>query len=260
MPLFQADGKKGVAMVEGWRRLTVEEICEQVSVGIVIKPSQYYVDEERGIKAFRSANISENKIINRDWVYLSSKGHAANKKSALKAGDVLVVRSGVPGTACVVTPEYEGSNCIDVVFARPDRKYVLPEYLAAFTNSSVGKRHVMGNQGGLALKHFNVSAYKIMEVTLPPLPEQHKIADILRTWDEAIEKLEAETAFKEKAHVGYVKRLVNDPQCRRQRLRDHLQHVSNRNSEQKIERVLSVTNSAGFVLAEDQFAPSHCLR
>ena len=37
-------------------------------------------------------------------------------------------------------------------------------------------------------------------------------------------------------------------------LRDHLQHVSHRNLAQKIERVLSVTNSAGFVLAEDQFA------
>ena len=174
-------------MVEGWRRLTVEKICEQVSVGIVVKPSQYYVDDEAGIKAFRSANISENKVVDKNWVYLSPEGHAMNEKSALKAGDVLVVRSGMPGTACVVTPAYEGANCIDVVFARPDTRYVLPEYLAAFTNSSVGKKHVLGNQGGLALKHFNVGAYKRMEVTLPPLPEQCKIAEILRTWDEAIE-------------------------------------------------------------------------
>ena len=179
--------QKGGEMIKGWKRLTVEEICERVSVGIVVKPSRYYVDDEAGIKAFRSANISESKIVDKDWVYLSPEGHAMNEKSALKAGDVLVVRSGAPGTACVVTPEYEGTNCIDVVFARPDTRYVLPEYLAAFTNSSVGKKHVLGNQGGLALKHFNVSAYKRMEVVLPPLPEQRKIAAILRTWDEAIE-------------------------------------------------------------------------
>ena len=137
--------RKGLGMVEGWRRLTVEEICERVSVGIVVKPAQYYVDDEDGIKAFRSANISENKIVDKDWVYLSPEGHAMNEKSALRAGDVLVVRSGVPGTACVVTPAYEGANCIDVVFARPNTKYVLPEHLAAFTNSSVGKKHVLGN-------------------------------------------------------------------------------------------------------------------
>ena len=195
-------------MVEGWRRLTVEEICERVSVGIVVKPSQYYVDDDDGIKAFRSANISENKIVDKDWVYLSPEGHATNGKSALKAGDVLVVRSGAPGTACVVTPAYEGANCIDVVFARPNTKYVLPEYLAAFTNSSVGKKHVLGNQGGLALKHFNVSAYKRMEVTLPSLPEQHKIAEILRTWDEAIEKLEKLIDRVKRRHLAITHSLI----------------------------------------------------
>ncbi|MDE3238035.1 MAG: restriction endonuclease subunit S [Paracoccaceae bacterium] len=178
-------------MLEGWRHATVEEICQRVSVGIVIKPSQYYVENGEGIRAFRSANIGENKVFDRDWVYLSKAGHEANKKSALREGDVLVVRSGAPGTACVVPKEFAGSNCIDVVFARPDSSQVLPEYLASYTNSEVGKQHVLGNKGGLALQHFNVGAYKEMVVLLPPLPEQRKIAEILRTWDEALEKLTA---------------------------------------------------------------------
>jgi type I restriction enzyme, S subunit len=183
-------------MLEGWRHATVEEICQRVSVGIVIKPSQYYVENGEGIRAFRSANIGENKVVDRDWVYLSNAGHEANKKSALREGDVLVVRSGAPGTACVVPKDFAGSNCIDVVFARPDRSQVLPEYLASYTNSDVGKQHVLGNKGGLALQHFNVGAYKEMLVLLPPLPEQRKIAEILRTWDEALEKLTALRAAK----------------------------------------------------------------
>ena len=102
----------------------------------------------------------------------------------------------------------------------------------------------------------NLSLEKIapFEVHVPPLPEQRKIAEILQTWDEAIERLETEITLKETAHSSYVERLIHDPQCQQQRLRDHLQHVSHRNAKQKIQRVLSVTNSAGFVLAEDQFA------
>lgn len=189
-------------MFEGWRHATVEEICQRVSVGIVIKPSQYYVANGEGVRAFRSANIGENKVFDRDWVYLSKAGHEANKKSALREGDVLVVRSGAPGTACVVPKEFAGCNCIDVVFARPDRNQVLPEYLASYTNSDVGKQHVLGNKGGLALQHFNVGAYKEMLVLLPPLPEQHKIVEILRTWDEALEKLIALRAAKAQRHRG----------------------------------------------------------
>lgn len=195
-------------MLEGWRHASVEEICETVSVGIVIKPSQYYVTDSEGVRAFRSTNVGENKVVDRDWVYLSKAGHEANRKSALREGDVLVVRSGAPGTACVIPREYEGSNCIDVVFARPDRTQVLPEYLAGFTNSDVGKRHILGNQGGLALKHFNVGAFKQLEVLLPPLPEQRKIAEILRTWDEALEKLTDLRAAKEDRLNGIAQQLL----------------------------------------------------
>lgn len=195
-------------MIEGWKQKPVEEICERVSVGIVIKPSQYYVDEGQGVRAFRSANVAENRIVDDNWVYLSPEGHAANAKSCLRTGDVLVVRSGAPGTACVVTPEFHGSNCIDVVFARPNPKAVLPEYLAEYTNSAVGKQHVLGNKGGLALQHFNVGAYKEMLVLLPPLPEQRKIVEILRTWDEAIEKVEALRAAKLRRHRALTHSLV----------------------------------------------------
>jgi type I restriction enzyme S subunit len=177
-------------MLEGWQRKTVEEICERVSVGIVIQPAQYYVPNGDGVKTFRSANVGENRVVDTDWVYLSREGHEANLKSELRAGDVLVVRSGAPGTACVVPPEYDGCNCIDIVFARPDQSKVLPHFLAEYTNSPEGRRHVLGNQGGLALKHFNVGAYKQLEILLPPLAEQRKIIEILRTWDEAIDACE----------------------------------------------------------------------
>ncbi len=175
---------------EGWKNISVEDVCTQVSVGIVIQPAQYYVAADEGIRAFRSANVRESKINDSDWVYLSSEGQEKNRKSVLRAGDVLVVRSGYPGTSCVVSEEYAGSNCIDILFARPDLNEILPEYLCAFTNSDGGKRQVLGTQGGLAQKHLNVGAYKKLRLPLPPIYEQQRIIEILSTWDEAIGTVE----------------------------------------------------------------------
>lgn len=171
---------------EGWSLVDTIEICESIFVGVVIKPSQYYVDESLGIKAFRSANVREGFINDSDWVYFSPEGHLINKKSQLKSGDVLIVRTGYPGTACVVTPEFEGTNAIDIIIARPLKEKVLPEYLCAYTNSSVGKSQVLNLQGGMAQKHLNVGAYQNLKVKLPLLFEQKKIVKILSTWDKAI--------------------------------------------------------------------------
>ena len=176
---------------EGWREATAEELCSRISVGIVIKPTQYYVDEEQGVRAFRSANIGEGFVRDSDWIHISEDGHAKNKKSALKANDILIVRTGYPGTACLLPPEYEGSNCIDIIFARPDPEQVVPAYLCTFTNSEYGKKQVLDGSGGLAQQHFNVGAYKKLKLPLPPLFEQRRIAETLETWDRAIDTVEA---------------------------------------------------------------------
>ncbi|EJD6546833.1 TPA: restriction endonuclease subunit S [Klebsiella pneumoniae] len=187
---------------KGWSSVQAQDVCKSISVGVVIKPTQYYVPEGYGVKAFRSANVREGFINDSDWVYFSHEGHAINKKSHLKTGDVLIVRTGYPGTACVVTPEFEGSNAIDIVIARPDMDKIIPEYLCAYTNSHIGKSQVLDLQGGMAQKHLNVGAYQVLKINLPPLREQKKIAQILSTWDKAItvtEKLLVNSQQQKKA-------------------------------------------------------------
>ena len=49
---------------------------------------------------------------------------------------------------------------------------------------------------------------KSTRVPLPPLPEQRKIAEILRTWDEAIEKLEVLWVAKQKRLEGLTHALI----------------------------------------------------
>ena len=242
------------ARTANWTRTHVADVCETVSVGIVIQPSQYYVEADHGVRAFRSANVGENRVIDRDWVYLSPEGHKKNAKSALQAGDVLVVRSGVfAGTACVVSDTYAGSNCIDIVFARPNRDLLIPEYLAEVTNSPIGCRHVSDTKGGLAIGHFNVSAFKKLPLLLPSVDEQRRIVTAISFWDAAIQKTEQLIAAKERHYSHELSRLISRGQHPHGHIGTFAEEGSARNRGGNEARVLSVTNSRGFVLPEDQF-------
>ena len=71
-------GKGKAQVAETWGRVaSVDDVCELVGqLEIVIQPSRYYVPEGEGIRAFRSANVLENKVSDKDWVYLSREAQS----------------------------------------------------------------------------------------------------------------------------------------------------------------------------------------
>lgn len=156
-----------------WFCCTIGDVAE-VCVGVVIKPTQYYA--ENGIPAFRSLNIGPMRVKDSDWVYFTEEGHRKNQKSVIRKNDVLVVRSGAPGTACVVTDEYDGYNAVDIIIAHPKSNKVDSVFLAAFTNMPHGMNQIRERTGGAAQQHFNVGGYKAMNLILPPMELQKQFA------------------------------------------------------------------------------------
>ena len=153
----------------------IKSVCNDIKVGIVIKPAQYYTDETNGIKAFRSANVREFRINDTDWVYLTKEGHRSNLRSEIHTGDVLIVRSGYPGTACVVSEEYNNCNAVDILIAVPNTDIVTSEYLCAFTNSPYGRKLVAEKKRGVAQAHLNVGGYSKMEIPVPEISVQKQV-------------------------------------------------------------------------------------
>ena len=158
-----------------WNIVNVEDVAD-VQVGVVIKPSQYYTDERNGIRAFRSQNIGDGYIKDNDWVYFTREGHEKNSKSILKENDLLIVRSGAPGTACVVTEEYVGCNAIDIIIAHPNCNMVNPYYFCTYTNMPYGKRQIEEGTGGAAQQHFNIGKCNKLQLMLPPMELQNEFA------------------------------------------------------------------------------------
>ena len=113
----------------------IDDVCKEIKVGIVIKPTQDYVSSD-GVFAFRNANVRRGYIDDCDWVMISKEGHEKNRKSEVHTGDVLISRSGANlGMASPVSKRFDGYNAIDVVIAVPNTEKIIPAYLAHYTNS-----------------------------------------------------------------------------------------------------------------------------
>ena len=180
----------------------IKDVCHEVKVGIVIKPKQYYTDKPNGIRAFRSANVREFYVNDSDWVYLTEYGHEQNKRSEIHTGDVLVVRSGYPGTACVVPEEFNNCNAIDILIAVPNKDKITSEYLCAYTNSPHGRKLITEKKRGVAQAHLNVGGYSQMTIPVPDIETQKQIVDgielklsiydnIMKTLDDSLQEAEA---------------------------------------------------------------------
>ena len=171
-------------LINGWKSIKLKELCREITVGFVGPMATEYV--ESGIPFLRSQNILPFRLELSSIKFISPEFHKKLKKSALHPGDVVVVRTGYPGTACVIPSKLPVSNCADLVIFRPSSQ-LDPYYLTLIFNSTLGRSHVAGNLVGVAQQHFNVSVAKEMIVNIPPLTTQRKIASILSAYDDLIE-------------------------------------------------------------------------
>jgi len=77
------------------------------------------------------------------------------------------------------------------------------DFMAQCVSSHSFEQYVKGNQTETAVPHISSQQIRDFPIHLPPLPEQHKIAEILRTWDVAIEKLDT-ISVKMQQEVGAI--------------------------------------------------------
>ena len=168
----------------GWRQVKLKDVCREITVGHVGPMASEYVEE--GIPFFRSQNIQPFRVDLTDIKYIRPKFHQKLRKSAVSPGDVLVVRTGYPGTACVLPKDVPIANCADLVIIRPSPD-LDPWFLASLFNSAWGRGTVSGSLVGVAQQHFNIGVAREMVITLPPISTQRKVTSMLSAYDDLIE-------------------------------------------------------------------------
>ena len=137
----------------------------------------------------------------------SPKIEGRYKGSRVKGGDVLLSVKGTIGEVGIVPDWFEGNIAREIARIRP-KPNCEAQFLYLQLQAPQTRRRIDNLVVGSTRLEFSIHAVRDFLVALPPLPEQRKIAEILRTWDEALEKLTALRAAKDKRLQGIAKRLL----------------------------------------------------
>lgn len=180
-------------------------------------------------------------------------------KWIVEPGDLLFAWAGVKGVSFgpTIWPGPRGvlnQHIFRVVPKKGVDKYWL--YLAL----QVATRRIESNAHGFksSLVHVQKDDITNQVVDLPPLPEQRKIAEILRTWDEAIAKLEALRAAKHDRLTGLTQKLLGlggaFPDRWRQRPLSAISTRVRRQNGGGDHPVMTISAKSGFRLQSDKFS------
>ena len=194
---------------EHWAITPLRHLTYEVTVGIVVTPAKYYQDS--GIPCFRSLNVKENRVLENDFVYISEESNEILKKSQLQTNDIVVVRSGQPGTAAVVGEKYNGVNCIDLIIIRQSPKFD-SHFLCYQLNSEFIKYQVAMGSGGAIQQHFNVEIAKSLIICDPPLEEQTQIRKFIKRqstkYQELIDDAESQVTLLQERRTALISAAV----------------------------------------------------
>ena len=171
------------ASIGNWPLVTIEDVALDVTVGHVGPMADQYL--EAGVPFLRSLSVEPFGIKTEGLKFISPEFHRKLKKSALVPGDVVIVRTGKPGT-CAVIPDWLATvNCSDLVIVRCGPR-VRPHFLCYIVNSIAG-HHIDSHTVGAVQQHFNVGSARTLSFFLPPIEEQDRILMLLRGLDSKIE-------------------------------------------------------------------------
>jgi type I restriction enzyme, S subunit len=199
---------------EGWEYKKLEQIAAKSKYSMVDGPfgsnlkSEHY--RETGRQVLQSGFVTSGKFEAKSYVFVDEDLFVEQKRSAAIGGDILMAKIGAQAGRCAIIPlDHPASiiagNCLKISV---DQKNNVAEYIQAVLARDYEKNGLVEIKTETAQPAISLKNLKSYKILTPPLPEQQKIAQILSTWDKAIEKLEALIAAKQKRKKALMQQLL----------------------------------------------------
>jgi type I restriction enzyme S subunit len=173
-----------------WKFSSLAEVASPESNSFVDGPfgsnlkASEYLDE--GVPIIRLQNIKPNYFVPKDIKFISSRKADQLSRHSFQPGDLVIAKLGDPcAVACLIPEDFpDGRIVADVVRFRGDPKRVDHCYVSYFLNSPAAKAQIDAGTTGTTRKRVNLTKLKRIQLPLPPLAEQKRIAAILNTADD----------------------------------------------------------------------------
>ena len=164
---------------------TLHQISEENIVYGIVQPNA----EEKVIPFIQTRDLS--KAINFDQLdKTSEKIHSEYTRSQVKSGDIVIPLRGFIGEGQLLVNAPNKINISRGVAKLRVSKNHSNYYVEQLLNSDKVRREFTIRSQGSSLKEISIQELKKIQIPLPPLPTQRRIAAILQTWDRAIQLAE----------------------------------------------------------------------
>ncbi len=182
-----------------------------VTVGELLQGSEYGLNEPGDIEG--DIPIVGMKNIEGGFVRFDDLGNVNRNgrdwsKLYLKAGDILLNRTNSPdlvGKVGIVREDTETVFASYLVRLIADRECVNPEFLNYWLNTSIAQK-ALKRLSTRAISQANINPTefrKYCPVPLPNLPEQGRLAEVLRAWDDALQNASDLLSLKERRQSAF---------------------------------------------------------
>ena len=167
-----------------WEETSLGDYFNPIRNGFVGTATPYYTTSD-GVRYLQGRNIKQGRIDADNLIYITIEFHNRQRKSHLKAGDILLVQSGHVGECAVVGPDFAGTNCHALIILTPKRK-LNSEFFVHYFYSAIGEHAIFHITTGNTIKHILASELKTLPVLVPKFAEQQRIATCLNNLDALI--------------------------------------------------------------------------
>ena len=171
-------------MMEGWKEYKLRDLTEKI-VDCEHKTAPV---QENGYPSIRTPNIGKGRLLLEGVNRVSYKTYKAWTKRAIpKHPDLIMAREAPLGNISQIPRDLDVCLGQRTVLISPNLLKVSPSFLC-YRVLSEDVQHTMHSRGGgSTVPHLNVKEIRNLPITVPPLPAQRKIANILSAYDDLIE-------------------------------------------------------------------------